>query len=131
MACDVCTSLVSVQDFILTNKKSTKFLEHMATYLCIKFGIEGGEPSVCSGAVSIMADQLLPAIAEGLFSRQRVCDEFLHVCRSPHIIEENVDSYVNNLLSQKPESIKNNTFVDDLYKKIAADSNPRETVRAI
>lgn len=64
-------------------------------------------------------------------SPQRICDEYLHLCGSPHITEEDVDSYVNNLLASKPDFLKNNDYVDGLYKKIAADQNPRETVRSI
>ena len=106
-------------------------MEFVASELCITLGIEGGEPSVCRGTVSLMANQLLPAIAEGILSPDRVCDEYLHICNQPHIIEEDIDSYVHNLLSQKPSYIQNNTFIDDLYRKIESDPNPRETVRAI
>ena len=56
---------------------------------------------------------------------------YLHLCGNPHIIEQDVDTYVKNLLASKPEIIKSNDFVDNLYKKIASDPNPRETVRAI
>lgn len=78
-----------------------------------------------------MANSLLPAIAQGIMSPQRICDEYLHLCANPHITEQNVDDYVNNLLASKPEIIKNNDFVDNLYKEIASDPNHRETVRAI
>jgi hypothetical protein len=113
------------------NQNITKILEYLATHICITFGIEGGEKAVCQGAVSTMAGSLLPAIAEGIMSPQRICDEYLHLCGNPHIIEQDVDTYVNNLLASKPEIIKSNDFVDNLYKKISSDPNPRETVRAI
>jgi len=38
---------------------------------------------------------------------------------------------VQKRLDAKPDIIKNNTFVDDLYRKIKADPNTRETVRSI
>ena len=123
--------MASIPQSILLNKTITEILEKLATHICISFGIEGGEKAVCQGAVSTMANSLLPAIAEGIMSPQRICDEYLHLCGSPHITEQNVDDYVSNLLASKPEIIKNNDFVDNLYKKIASDPNKRETVRAI
>jgi len=54
-------------------------------------GIEGGKRSVCLGGVDAMAQFLLPALAEGIFSSSRVCDEYLHLCNSPKITELSAD----------------------------------------
>lgn len=54
--CGLCSDMASVPQTILLNKGITKILERLATQICISFGIEGGEPTVCKGAVSIMAD---------------------------------------------------------------------------
>jgi hypothetical protein len=94
-------------------------------------GIEGGERSVCSGAVKMMADELLPAIAQGILSPQRICDEYLHLCPKPDIEELDVEAYVYKQLSEKPDIIKNNDFMDKIYQKIAADKNDRKTIKSI
>lgn len=83
VACDVCTATLAPTDWFLTNSKVRDVLDWIAAEVCIKEGIEGGKKSVCDGAVSMMAKQLLPAIAEGILSPQRVCDEYLHLCKNP------------------------------------------------
>jgi len=64
--------------------------------------IEGGKHSVCSGAVHMMADFLMPALADGVFSNQRVCNELMKVCKTPKIVELNVNDYVKEKLNSKP-----------------------------
>ena len=78
-----------------------------------------------------MADSLLPALAEGILSSQRVCTEYLNLCDTPNITQLDVNEYVTRVLSDKPESIKNNDFVDSLYDKIKNDKNKRATIRQI
>ena len=51
-----------VPDFILNNKVSRGMLETVIADICHYLGIEGGEKSVCTGAVDTMADYLLPAL---------------------------------------------------------------------
>lgn len=82
---------VAPAQFFLKNEKIRKVLEAGAIKICEMFKIEGGEQSVCTGAVTMMAEQLLPAIADGLVSPDRICDEFLHVCKSPKITELSAD----------------------------------------
>jgi hypothetical protein len=68
LTCDLCQTALVAPDFLLTNKEIRKALDFIATEICVKMGIEGGERSVCSGAVKMMADELLPAIAYGILS---------------------------------------------------------------
>jgi hypothetical protein len=39
--------------------------------------------------------------------------------------------YVNQKLASKPSSIHDNNFINNLYKKIGEDPNPREKVRSV
>lgn len=55
----------------------------------------------------------------------------LDICKDPVFVEEDVEDYVKQRLDAKPEMIKSNSYIDDIYKKIAADPNPRETIRSI
>ena len=129
--CGACKAALVPAQFLLTNKEVRETLVAGAIKICETFKVEGGEKSVCTGAVTMMADQLLPAIAEGILSSDRVCDETLHLCASPKIKELDAKTYVDKQINDKPDFIKNNTFVDDLYKQIEQDPNPRETVRSI
>ena len=74
---------------------------------------------------------LLPALAEGTFSNERICHELLELCDDKTIMEDRLDDYVDKRMSAKPLTLKNDSFVDDLYSKIANDPNPREIVRQI
>lgn len=78
-----------------------------------------------------MAESVLPAVAEGILSPSRVCDEYLGFCSKPAIIELHENEFVKRVLDSKPESTKNNDYVNNIYKKIAADPNKREIVRSI
>ena len=53
------------------------------------------------------------------------------VCKSPVIDELSADAFAAKRISEKPDIIKNNDFVDNLYKKIKADPNPRSIKRSI
>jgi len=55
----------------------------------------------------------------------------MHLCETPDIGQLDVNDYVKKVLSDKPESIKNNDFVDSLYDKIKSDKNERPTIRQI
>jgi hypothetical protein len=103
----------------------------VAYEVCMKEGIEGGKKEVCYGAIHDMTISLIPSLAAGVLSPQRVCDEVLHLCKSPEIKELSSDQYVKQRIDSKPDIIKNNTFVDDIYKKIKESDQPREIIRSI
>jgi hypothetical protein len=62
-----------------------------------------------------MVISLAPSLTKGVLSPERVCNEVLHLCISPKIIELSAEEYAKKQIASKPEWIKNNTFVDDLY----------------
>mgnify|MGYP000279724285 CR=1 FL=1 len=76
----------------------------------------GGIPSVCKGAIEIMAESLLPAIGEGIFSSQRVCDEYLHVCASPKITHLSADEFVKKQLADKLENQRKYVKIEERKK---------------
>jgi hypothetical protein len=50
------------------------------------------------GAIDSMAEILLPSLAHGILSPQRICDETLGFCKSPKIQELSADEYVEKRL---------------------------------
>ena len=131
VACGLCEVGLKPLDWFLENTTIRTGLEKLALSYCISHKIEGGIPSVCKGAINTMAGDLLPALAEGIFSPSRVCDEYLGLCYKPIIKELSSESYVSERIASKPDIIKNNDFVNNIYAKIKADPNPREIVRSI
>lgn len=130
-ACGACGTALAPIDYLLKNKFITGILEEVALGACEVMKIEGGIHSVCKGAIDMMATPLLPAVADGLLSKFRICDEYFHLCTKPAIKELSADGYVKAQLAAKPAIIKNNDFVNDLYRKIANDTKEREIVRSI
>ena len=131
IGCGICDKTVGGLQALIENKKLDDTLEFVAYEICRHFKIEGGIPSVCEGGVTIMAGALLQSLGEGVIAPRRICDEVLHMCKTPTIERLDGSDFVSRVMAGKPEIIKNNTFVDDLYKKIAADPNQREIVRGI
>ena len=131
LTCGLCSAALWPLDEFLINKTIRKGLEWVTMEACEKYKIYGGIHSVCKGTIDIMAESLMPSIESGIFSPQRICDEHFGFCSSPQITELSSESYVNKRLSSKPENIKDNQFVNNLYAKIAADPNTRPIRRSI
>ena len=131
IACDMCSGALAPIDFLLQNRLVMGVLEEISYEVCMHFKIYGGVSSVCRGAIDLMAEPLLPAIAEGVLSSFRICNELLHLCSKPVIRELSADDFVKKRLQSKPEIIKNNDYVNQIYAKIAKSSAPREVVRSI
>ena len=45
------------------------------------------------------------------------------MCPKPDIKELDIEAYVFKVLSEKPDIIKDNNFVDEIYEKIANDKS--------
>lgn len=88
-------------------------------------------PTVCPGIIPIMATPVLDMIGRELFSKERICNEFLEVCAIPSFETITVEQYATRVLAQKPELILNDDYVTNLYSQIYNDPNPRKTLRAV
>ena len=87
LTCTLCkVPFESISAFLENKYIVEKVLEPLVTELCVIFGIDNGERSVCKGAIGEMGNSLMPALAEGVLSVTRVCDEVLHVCKTPEIV---------------------------------------------
>jgi len=74
---------------------------------------------VCPGAVKEMGDIIVPVLADFLLSPEYMCNRVLDACNDVEfVVLENKD-FVDRVLSDKPEFLSNNDFVDNLYKSLA------------
>jgi len=131
LTCSACQAALAPIDAFCNNLTIRQVLEEVITEVCVAFKIEGGERAVCQGAIDTMANSVMPALAQGIFHPQRVCDEYLHLCPSPVVTELSAEEYVEKRLKDKPDIIKSNDYVDKIYAKIKADPGPRKTIRSI
>jgi hypothetical protein len=53
-----------------------------------------------------------------MLDKKYICGNVFPSCREPDYIELNTDEYIGRVLSTKPDQIKDNNFIDNLYKTI-------------
>ena len=53
-----------------------------------------------------------------------ICDTHLYSINTP-------ESFAKRILADKPDIIKNDDFIDNLYKEIEADPAPRKTIKVV
>ena len=85
ISCGLCKVGLKPIDWFFESPTIRKGLERVALSVCEHKGIYGGVPSVCKGAIDMMAGDVLPALAESVFSPMRICDEDLGLCNNPNI----------------------------------------------
>ena len=86
---------------------------------------------VCSGAIRDMAKIVVFNMRHSIFNPNYFCARSIGVCSSPVYRTLKPEDYVNRVLADKPEIIKNNDFHDKLYDQIHADPKPRKTVKVL
>lgn len=124
--CAACQDAMEPVEAFITNLTLRYTIEYLLIEYCMLFKVFGGEESFCKGIMRNMGDVLMPSLARGIFSKGRICNEFLHLCQTQKIEELDADAWVKNKLSSKPSYLNNNHFIDGLYTIIKADSKDRE-----
>ena len=69
-------------------------------------------------------------LTDKMLTRDRVCDEALGFCSKPVILEIDIHQAVDAILADKPESIKDDNFIDNLYAKIEKETHERKVIKA-
>ncbi len=76
-----------------------------------------------------MGDIIAPVLANFLLSPDYICSRVLNKC-DPVFRELNQTDFVTRVLSDKPDHLKSNDFVDSLYKQLKQSNGPRKTFKA-
>ena len=87
--------------------------------------------NVCKGAIKEMEDIIIPVLTQSVFSPDYFCGEFLGYCTDENYYVFYAEAWVEQLLSTKPDIIKDNNYLNNIYKQIAASPQPRKTIRAV
>ena len=113
--CSTCTLTFAGIDKILKNDSLRVGIESLATKVCLKFGLADTPQIVCPGIVNYFGDSLLDAASRYILTKDRMCNEILGLCSNPHIEELKVENVAANILSTKPDFLKIDDFINNLY----------------
>ena len=119
LGCQVCDYVVQELNVIVKNVIIQHVVEDGLIVVCSLVL----QPKVCNGYISQLADVVIDNLLELILSPGYLCAEALQYCaRNPYV---NLDpkAYIQRMLHDKPENLKNNTFVNDLYKQVREDPN--------
>ena len=64
-------------------------------------------------------EPMFDVVENYLLTKNRICNETLGWCKSPVITPIEVDKVVNDILSTKPLSIRNDDYIQNLYARMA------------
>ena len=127
VTCGACHVTMNSIAWLLSRQIVLNSLENIITYGCGFFL----NKTVCSGAVHEMGNVLVPQMTEFLLTGNYSCSRTFGFCSAPTWTTLNPEDYIRRLMLDKPKIIKNNDFVDNLYKQIKEDKKQRETVRIL
>ena len=84
----------------------------------------------CANFIDMMGPNVLwPVVFDGILTKDRICDETLKLCNKPIITEIDLQNVVDDTLAEKPDKIKDDNFVNNLYNKVKGTN--RNTFKAV
>jgi len=101
-------------------------MEDFSVFLC-QFGMD---KLVCRGAVHTMISTIMNELPEFLTSPRYFCGRVTGACSNPYKVLD-PKLFIDRVVKDKPDEIKENNFIDNLYEEITSDPHPRETIRVL
>lgn len=83
LSCMACSTTMDAVGGIFAWGLFEKALLGIAEVACIAFGLADDPVSICPQIVPQFGDQLFPVFSRYLFTRDRVCTEWLQWCSAP------------------------------------------------
>ena len=71
--------------------------------------------TVCEGGIENMGSPLIESFTSGILDPEYFCENTLVLCHDGDYQMFHAEDYTNKLLSSKPQNIKKNNFLNDLY----------------
>ena len=96
---------------VLTSQAVQGGLEDFAVFIC-QFGMH---KDVCQGAVHTMISTIMNELPEFLTAPKYFCGRVVGACANPYKVLDPQD-FIDRVLSEKPDKIKDNNFIDNLYQ---------------
>jgi Calcineurin-like phosphoesterase len=79
--------------------------------------------------VDRMAPIIIHVIANSFLAADYMCAEILGACSTPVYTKEYAADYAAAMIAGKPDLVKDNNYINDLYARIKADPSPRKTLK--
>ena len=132
--CSMCRSLVDPVGDLLADAELVGKVKEVVfdDFLCVITGfLKVLSQKQCVGFMDEW-NLAIPAVAKSLFTQDRICNEAVGFCTDHVTTELSSSEYVQKRLKNKPDLIKNDTFLDDLYQRAAGSGNgSRPTVNSL
>lgn len=129
MTCKACRTTMGGLDGFLSHPITYKSMEVVITFYCTKY--MKIQEEVCAGAITAMGDVLIPQLTKFMMTPDYSCSRLFGFCNSPKWYTLSSEDYIRRMIADKPEAIRNNDYIDNIYQQIKNDPNPRETLRVL
>ena len=131
LECMACGKGIDLLDrTIFSNKKLLAYIEDV---IAAGVFISGAfHPRLASKQLVVQFSRpIVDVLKNHLVSKDRICNEVLGWCKNPTITPIDLQSVVDRILSDKPDSIQDDNYINNLYAQIEADTTNREILRAV
>jgi hypothetical protein len=88
------------------------------------------DPGVCRGLLRRLGGRVVDALSNSILSPDYFCEELAPTCVESGFVQEGHTPYIERVLSDKPNTLKSNDYLNKLYKDIKGKTD-RARVRAV
>ena len=113
--CMTCKMAFGALDKVMDGDSFERLVFSGADALCKFSNLVPDDVMVCPDAINQYESTLFSAVTRYMLGSEHMCTEILGVCENPHIAQVNLEDVVNDLLADKPESIKDDNYVNNIY----------------
>ena len=128
IGCISCKAVIAAFSFLVLNPVSVKVIEAVGYVGCSAFLYDMNE---CYRIVAAWFGLVATQLKAKTFQPDFFCSMILGICKSSSYKYLDPKEDIARILSDKPEFLKNNDYIDNLYKQIAEDKKAgkkRETI---
>ncbi|CDW73013.1 ser thr protein phosphatase family protein [Stylonychia lemnae] len=127
--CSTCQFFIKFVTFLVDNDFQRIFNKNLFNLLCSSFTQFQG--STCKGLVEYFSDVSFDNLFAGALAPDNVCQQLLNSCPKTLYTSktEGVTKFKNSILADKPASLVNDTFLDDLYTSV--NGQTRTTIKIL
>jgi len=128
-ACESCKATVSTVDYLAQQKWVATPVEDLIVGFCESFHMMA--PASCDGFIRNNAPLVIHSLLGFNLKPEFFCEEVWEQCDREHYKILDPKLYIDRVLKDKPDVIKNDDYVQNLYDSIKASDAPRKTFRML